>query len=88
MIVSVAIDFCQSFYIKINVLKCILMQFLGAFSRIEKSKVFTLKLFRILCTYGERSIDLLRGAGLKNVLKTAIFVQENNITVKSFIEFS
>lgn len=54
----------------------------GTFSRIQKSKVFTLKLFRILCSYGERLIDQLHGYGLKSVLRSAIFVQESNITVR------
>lgn len=59
---------------------------LGAFSRIQKANVYILKLFRILCSYGERFIDNLRGRGLKSVLKTAIFVQESSITVSKFLQ--
>lgn len=50
----------------------------------SRVNIFTLKLFRILCSYGERFIDHLRSLGLVTVLKTAIFVQENSVTVRTF----
>lgn len=45
------------------------------------AKVYILKLFRILCAYGDRWTNALCGLGLDAVLKSCIFVQENSITV-------
>lgn len=59
----------------------------GAFSRIQKTQAFTLKLFRILCSYGDGFIDQLRNLGLRSILKSSIFLQENNITVRLVLIF-
>lgn len=50
---------------------------------LNSTKVFILKLFRILCSYGVNSINRLRSCGLNSVLKTCVFVQENSITVET-----
>lgn len=47
------------------------------------TKAFILKLFRVICSYGETFIDCLRKFGLDSTLKASIFVQENSITVET-----
>lgn len=60
---------------------------IGTFSRLQKSQAFTLKLFRILCMHGKRLIDQLYGFGLKSVLKSAVFVHDNSITVIAHLHY-
>lgn len=53
----------------------------------SSTKVHLLKLFRIICAYGDRMINHLRDHGMFTVLKTCVFVQENSITVFIVISF-
>lgn len=56
---------------------------IGTYSRLQKLQAFTLKLFRVLCTHGKRLIDQLYVFGLRSVLKSAVFVHDNSITVSA-----
>lgn len=47
----------------------------------SSTKIHLLKLFRIMCAYGDGIINGLRDHGMFAVLKACVFVQENSITV-------
>lgn len=51
----------------------------------SSTKVHLLKLFRVICAYGDDMINRLRDHGMFAVLKTCVFVQENCITVINYL---